>query len=81
MKRLTYYILLVFLTACHKAEVPTSFTEVSQAASIYPDYRDVTIPVNIAPLTFEWDGDCDEVVARFKSDSHELVCGDRKSVV
>ena len=67
--------LAVVLSACHQVTVPTSFTEVNQAPKIYPDYRDVTVPVNIAPLTFEMDGSCDEMVARFVVDGHELVAG------
>jgi len=80
MKRLKTYIILLsaLLTACHQATVPTSFTESDKAPAIYPDYRDVTVPVNIAPLTFEWDGACDEIVARFSADGHELVCGGDK---
>ncbi len=30
--------------------VPTTFADVSDSAAIFPDYRDVTIPPNIAPL-------------------------------
>ena len=61
--------------SCHNASVPTHFTEINKTPLIYPDYTDVTIPVNIAPLTFELDDSCDEVVARFKVGDHQLVCG------
>ena len=41
------------LTACSsKADEPANFTEVGQPASIYPDYKDIIIPPNIAPLNF-----------------------------
>ena len=70
---LTSYLLL--LTSCHNASVPTQFTDIKKAPPIYPDYTDVTIPVNIAPLTFEMNDSCDEVVARFMVGDHELVCG------
>ncbi|MBQ8711931.1 MAG: PD40 domain-containing protein [Prevotella sp.] len=66
------------LTGCQRVQVPTSFADVNKAPQIYPDYRDVTIPVNIAPLTFEWDGACDEMVARFSAGQQELVCGGGK---
>lgn len=54
MRRYTLYILSVlFLSACsRKAEVPDRFTEADVPASIYPDYRDVVVPPNIAPLNF-----------------------------
>ena len=71
-------LVLMMLTACQHVTVPETYTDVNKAPTIYPDYRDVTVPVNIAPLTFEWDGGCDEIVARFSADGHELVCGGEK---
>ena len=79
MRKLTLYyigaLMMAVLTGCHHVEVPASFTDTNKSPQIYPDYLDVTIPVNIAPLTFEWDGECDEIVARFRADGQELVCG------
>ncbi len=47
------YVIIGMLTACSsKADEPANFTEVGQAASIYPDYKDIIIPPNIAPLNF-----------------------------
>ena len=66
------------LAGCHNATVPEAFAEVNQSPHIYPDYCDVTIPLNIAPLTFEWDGPADEVVARFRAGDAEVVCGGDK---
>lgn len=45
-------ILLLFLVSCGgmKKEVPTTYVSLDQEAPIYPDYRDITIPYNIAPL-------------------------------
>ena len=37
------------LTACHNAKVPEKYTDTNRPPRIYPDYTDVTIPVNIAP--------------------------------
>ncbi len=42
-------------------EPPTEFAVLDRAPTIYPDYRDVTIPPNIAPLNF----DVQENAARF----------------
>ena len=77
MKRILFYAvtLLATLTACHDTQVPETYTKVNKAPHIYPDYKDVTIPVNIAPLTFEWDGSCDEIVARFTAGNQQMVCG------
>ena len=78
MRRTIYcciVMMIMVLTACHNATVPKTFTKVDKAPKIYPDYTDVTVPVNIAPLTFEWDGNCDEIVARLRAGSAEVVCG------
>ena len=42
--------LLTLLTAC--TPTPHDVVQSTQEAEIYPDYKDVTIPVNIAPLNF-----------------------------
>ena len=70
-----YMVAVILLAACHQPKIPDTFAEVDKAPAIYPDYCDVTIPVNIAPLTFEMEGGCEEMVARFSADGHELVCG------
>ena len=71
---LTSYLLL---TACGGG-IPTEYQEVNKLPEIYPDYTSVTVPINIAPLTFEMDGVSDEMVARFSVGTHELVCGGEK---
>lgn len=41
------------LTACSSNPgIPASYTDVQQPVSIYPDYKEITIPPNIAPLNF-----------------------------
>ena len=61
--------------SCQSPSVPTQFTDIRKTPRIYPDYVDVTIPVNIAPLTFELEDSCDEIVARFTAGDYQLVCG------
>ena len=68
-------VMTAVLTACHNVKVPEQFTDIKKAPRIYPDYTGVTIPVNIAPLTFELEDSCNEMVARFTTDGYELVCG------
>ena len=65
------------LVACGY-QIPQSFSESDELPDIYPDYTDVTVPVNIAPLTFEIDGKADGVVARLTAGNEELVCGGSK---
>lgn len=64
----------VCLFACSSKpkEVPATFTEVADTAQMYPDYRDVTIPPNIAPLNFMVK---DKAADAFVADLGGLVCG------
>ena len=57
------YILYIVLTAgmllsCgqKKYDVPASYEETKTQANIYPDYKDIVIPENIAPLNFMIEG-------------------------
>lgn len=55
MKKVLYLIIFIAtsLAGCKESyNLPTSFQQVAEQANIYPDYRDVTIPANIAPLNF-----------------------------
>ena len=79
MSKVSYIISMLCtfccLTSCHDIQVPGQFTQVQHLPSIYPDYTDVAIPVNIAPLTFQLEDSCDAMVARFTVGDHQLVCG------
>ena len=63
------------LVACHSASVPDVFKQSDKLPDIYPDYTDVTIPVNIAPLTFMMNDESEEMVARFSFGDEEMVLG------
>lgn len=57
MRRYSLYIicstLLLIVIGCRpKAEVPEQFAEADTEVGIYPDYKDVVVPPNIAPLNF-----------------------------
>ena len=67
----------LLLTACGQ-QIPQSFTESDELPNIYPDYVNVTVPINIAPLTFEMDDKSDGVVARMTAGEEEIVCGGSK---
>lgn len=72
--QLVIIITISVLTACTSkpTSVPTSFIDVQDSLCIYPDYRDVTVPANIAPLNFiVTDAEATEFVANIG----ELVCG------
>ncbi len=60
------------LIACSSkpSAVPTTFTETTDSLAMYPDYRDVTIPPNIAPLNFQLtDSSATEYVVAFDAEA------------
>ena len=71
--------LLLLVTSCSKhPSLPTSFTEVNETPHIYPDYVDVMVPPNIAPLNFLVD-DVEDVVAEIKSQASRVTFGGKKN--
>ncbi len=83
MKRIITYIMmgaavLILATGCRRASVPDSFTKSQHAPKIYPEYEDVTVPANIAPLTFHLDTDADDYVTRLSdAQGTQVVLGGR----
>ena len=81
MKKYQLLTIIVLLAACKQASVPTEYAKSDQLPEIYPDYIDVTVPVNIAPLTFELlpspakKADFTQMVARYRFEDEEIVCG------
>ena len=67
----------MLLTACKpKAEVPSQFTEANTEVQIYPDYKDIIVPPNIAPLNFiVRDSLGTAYVAQLKAGGQELLAG------
>ena len=62
------------LASCTKVyEVPTEYTEVPEQAPVYPDYRDLFVPANIAPLNFMVKG-ADGLVVVFEGEAGEPLC-------
>ena len=59
------YIMLLVMAGCaHHPEVPKQAEQANRLPEIYPDYTNVVIPCNIAPLNFMVD-DAEECVAQF----------------
>lgn len=80
MKKILYVFMTVAaLTGCNNVQVPANFNETGQRAAVYPDYQGVTVPVNIAPLHFQFMQEADEVVTRFRAGSEELVLAGKKA--
>ena len=83
MKGLFKYILAVGMLACvacseNSPSVPEKYDKVSSAPAIYPDYADVTVPCNIAPLTFRIEELCSEAVTRLTAGDKVVVCGGKE---
>ena len=72
MKYVYIVFALLLLVACN-SRVPTDFMASRSKPDIYPDYKDVTIPVNMAPLTFEMSVEADKMVARYTIGDEELI--------
>ena len=74
MKRLLILATIAnILMACGN-QIPQNFKESDQLPNIYPDYTNVMVPINIAPLTFQIDGKADDMVARLTAGTTEIVC-------
>ena len=74
MKKLLFLTAAAMLVACG-SKIPQDFSESDELPDIYPDYANVMVPVNIAPLTFEIEGKADDMVARLTAGSEEIICG------
>ena len=74
MKHAFYILLTMCLLACSSPQVPSQYKESQAEVPIYPDYQDVTIPENIAPLNFELLIQSDEAVVRLSAAGEEIVC-------
>lgn len=66
----------MLIASCDNAKVPAEYTGSQKSPVIYPDYNGVTVPVNIAPLSFELMDGSDNMVARYSFGDEEIVCGD-----
>jgi len=82
LARVSSYLLLLtsflLLAACSK-QLPTDYTQSDKLPRIYPDYVNVTIPVNIAPLTFEMDDQSEEMAVRYAFGDEEIICRGTKA--
>ena len=65
---------VIFLAACKpEAKVPEVAQSIKEEILIYPDYRDVTIPPNIAPLNFLTENAGDQFVVEIKGQGEPLL--------
>ena len=74
IKHITYIGFCLLAMGCASPSVPDSYTETARQPKIYPDYTDVTIPINMAPLTFQLDEAADDMIARYAVGDEEIIC-------
>lgn len=70
MRTITFFF-LVLLTAC-QVSLPDG-VKVEKIPTIFPDYVDVTIPSNIAPLNFKLVDSDEDIYVQFKTSHDELI--------
>lgn len=70
----------LMLASCGGPSIPQNAKETGELPGIYPDYIDVTIPVNIAPLTFHIDNAGDEYVCSYTKGDKQIVTGGADAV-
>lgn len=71
MKNVISYIFLLLLTACVSAPHDARIAEF--ALEMYPDYQDVTIPCNIAPLNFLLRGEYSAINLHIEGKDHNSI--------
>lgn len=64
---------LCLLASC-TANVPSQYSETDKKATVYPNYTNITIPYNIAPLNFDYQNEeAKEFITELKCDDLTLV--------
>ncbi len=71
-----FYILLfllqLLLASC-AVKVPGEYIQIEEKPTIYPDFTDITIPSNIAPLNFKIVDKGDKIIAKFTSNQETFI--------
>ena len=78
MKKLLLLMVATVLLAACGNKIPDVYSQSEDLPNIYPDYANVTVPINIAPLTFKLDGKPYDMVARFTAAQEEVICSGTK---
>lgn len=73
-------ILMGGMASCSSPSVPSQFTTVDSLPAIYPDYIDVTVPHNMAPLTFLMEAGSEDIVAQWTVGGQHWVIGSEEGV-
>ena len=74
-------VLMVLVSCTRHGEVPAQFERSEGLPSLFPDYVDVTIPVNLCPLNFTLNEAGQQVVARFTAGDVCYTYGEGRNVL
>lgn len=66
------FVLVILFTAC-KTDIPESAEKTNKLPAIYPDYTEITIPPNIAPLNFLIKETGEKFIVRFTPENGKPV--------
>lgn len=81
MKKHVFFLCIlavIILTSCSR-KLPQEFKDLNIRSVIYPDYTNITVPFNIAPLNFEIKEKADEFICEARSHKGEpLLCEGEK---
>ena len=78
MRNIIFHIVIVFiLMSCTR---PEKATKTEALPPIYPDYIDVTIPVNVAPLNFLMRNDPEKLFVRIKGIHDSIVVSGEQKI-
>ena len=78
IRKILLFLSVVALTTACGPQLPENYTSSDKLPDIYPDYKEVMVPVNMAPLTFEMMHEAEQMVARFTAGNEELLCDGNK---
>lgn len=74
LKSLYGPLVALLLTACaNETTLPTDYSAAQDTLRLYPDYCNVVVPPNIAPLNVQVKSEGDEFVASFAGNGHEMI--------
>lgn len=75
-------LLLGTLNSCSSSpSVPSNYQQENRLPHIFPEYSDVTIPSNIAPLNFAVQEGAESIVARFTASNGVFTFGEDQKVI
>ena len=72
MKKIIIPLLVILIVAC-KPTLPSDYDTAGTVPAIFPDYTDITIPSNIAPMNFLIEEQADAYLTELTSESGQVI--------